>query len=170
MAVIDIVPESLITEIRSFLMSTLEITGEDQKQVIKDTQNYASLPHNAITIAFLFDSDMDLPVTSYDGPNSKAGAQTSTEARVQISFYGVHAGARSRLIATLWRSIHATERLTLCQPLYVQSRNRMPYINDSNQYEDRYILDLALQYNPQVIYDQDFTKTANILINPVKEG
>lgn len=158
----------LIKEIRTYLLNTL--TDALPTQVIQDTQNYASLPHNAVVIAFLFDFEHDTTVTTYDPENDKAAAQNSVEARVQITFYGDLAESRSRRIALLWRSYYTTDRLALCKPLYVQSRERHPYINDSKQYENRYILDLALQYNPQAVYDQDFSDTADINIIPVPEG
>lgn len=159
----------IITELRQFILATLpDATTE---QVIRDTQNFAALPYNAITIAMLFDSALDYSSTYYDADAGLAAVGNSVEARVQFSFYGKEAPRRSRIIAQLWRNSYAYDRLTKCKPLYVQSRQRLPYINDSNQYEDRYILDLALQYNPVVTHaETDFADSAEITINPVNEG
>lgn len=159
----------IITELRQFILATLP--DATPAQVIRDTQNYAALPYNAITIAMLFDSELDYSSTYYDADAELAAVHNSVEARVQFSFYGKEAPKRSRIIAQLWRNSYAYDRLTKCKPLYVQSRQRQPYINDSNQYEDRYILDLALQYNPVVTHaETDFADSAEITINPVNEG
>lgn len=168
MATLNITHRAIINELRKFVLGALpDATNE---QVIRDTQNFASLPHNAIVLAFLFDFEHDTAVVNYDAPAGQAAVQNSVEARVQMTFYGEYAEQRSRIIANLWRSYYTTDRLVLTQPLYVQSRGRHPYINDSKQYEDRYILDLALQYNPQVVFEQDFTDSASITIIPVSEG
>lgn len=158
----------LITELRQFILDTLP--DATPVQVVRDTQNFAALPKDAITIAFLFDSEMDYSSTYYDPAEELAAVHNSVEARVQLSFYGEAAPKRSRIIAQLWRNFYACDRLQLCKPLYVQSRQRQPYINESNQYENRYILDLALQYNPVVTHTQDFAESAEIDIQPIPEG
>lgn len=165
MATLDIDNQEIIRELRLFILATLP--SVEPSQVIQDTQNYASLPYGAIVIHMLMDSNLDKTVTTYDPANNQAAAQTSVELRVQMDFYGPKAESRSAIIAGLWHSYYTTDRLELCKPLYVQSRQRHPYINDSNQYENRYILDLALQYNPQIVYEQDFTDSADITIIPV---
>ena len=155
----------IITEIRKFIINTVD--GVEDKQVIRDTQNFAALPKNAITIAVIYDSEMDYSVNVYEPDKGRTLVQSSMEVLMQIDFYGDKASERSRTLAQLWRNGCAYERLEKCKPLYVQSRQRSPYINESNLYENRYILELTLQYNPVVGYDQDYVDTAEININPI---
>mgnify|MGYP001244528895 CR=1 FL=1 len=157
--VIGIIPEAAGTPANG---------GWKDRQIVKSAQNLAALPSNAIVMSILMDSDLDYGVVKYDSENGKAAVQNSVKVRLQLSFYGEHAEKRSRMVDTLWRTLYGTDNLKLCKPLYVQSRERHPYINESNQYEDRYILDLALQYNPQVTYAQDFLESAEIELTPVK--
>lgn len=155
--IIGIIPEAAGTSVEG---------GWEGRQCVKSAQNQTALPFNAIVMSILMDSDLDYGVVSYDPDNDRAAVQNSVKVRLQLSFYGQHAEKRSRMIDTLWRTPYGADNLKLCKPLYVQSRERHPYINESNQYEDRYILDLALQYNPQVAYAQDFADEVSVNINP----
>lgn len=161
-AVLNISNQELYREVRLFLLG---LFPDASAQIIQTTQNNQPLPENAITMQVLFDSNMDESVTTYNPPD-EAMVQNSVEVRLQLDFYGELAESRSRIVANLWKNYYGTDNMTICKPLYVQSRQRLPYINDSNQYEDRFILDLALQYNPQITHAQDFAEDANVIIKP----
>lgn len=162
MAQLNISNQDLYREIRLFLLS---LFPGATSQIVQSTQNNQPLPQNAIVMQVLFDSNMDESVTTYSPPG-EAMVQNSVEVRVQLDFYGAMAEARSRIVATLWKNYYGTDNMEICKPLYVQSRQRRPYINDSNQYEDRFILDLALQFNPTVTHAQDFAEDASVIIRP----
>lgn len=161
-AILDIDHRELIREIRLFLLG---LFPDATPQIVQSIQNNQPLPENAIVIQVLFDSNMDESVTTYNPPN-EAMVQNSVEVRVQLDFYGAMAESRSRIVANLWKNYYGTDNMTICKPLYVQSRQRHPYVNDSNQYEDRFILDLGLQYNPTVTHAQDFAEDASVIIRP----
>lgn len=158
----------LYREIRKFLLG---LFPEASRQVVQAIQNNQPLPVNAIVMQILFSRNMDESVTTYTNPapgiEGSAHVQNSVDTRLQLSFYGDKAQERSRVVYTLWKNHYGTENMVVCQPLYVNSYDRRPYINDSNQYEDRWLLDLALQYNPQVTYAQDFAESAGVTITTV---
>lgn len=162
MAQLSLDHQELYREIRLFLLG---LFPDATLQIVQSTQNNQPLPENAIVMQVLFDSNMDESVTTYNPPN-EAMVQNSVEVRVQLDFYGAMAESRSRIVANLWKNYYGTDNMTICKPLYVQSRQRHPYINDSNQYEDRFILDLGLQYNPTVTHAQDFAEDASVIIRP----
>lgn len=162
MAQLNISNQDLYREIRLFLLG---LFPGATSQIIQSTQNNQPLPENAIVMQVLFDSNMDESVTTYNPPN-EAMVQNSVEVRVQLDFYGPMAESRSRIVANLWKNYYGTDNMEICKPLYVQSRQRHPYINDSNQYEDRFILDLGLQYNPEITRAQDFAEDASVTIRP----
>jgi len=165
MPVLNITYAEIYKEVRSFLLG---LFPGSELQVVQAAQfeNDNPLPVNAVVMQILFDTPLDQPSVTFLPP-TEAAIQNSTEVRFQIDFYGAMAGERSRVVANLWRSGYACERLNLCQPLYVQSHRRLPYINESKQYEDRWITDLGLQYNPQVNVAQDYTDRAGVTIKPV---
>lgn len=162
MAQLSLDHQELYREIRLFLLG---LFPDATLQIVQSTQNNQPLPENAIVMQVLFDSNMDEAVTTYNPPN-EAMVQNSVEVRVQLDFYGAMAESRSRIVANLWKNYYGTDNMEICKPLYVQSRQRHPYINDSNQYEDRFILDLGLQYNPTVTHAQDFAEDASVIIRP----
>lgn len=162
MAQLSLDHQELYREIRLFLLG---LFPDATLQIVQSIQNNQPLPENAIVMQVLFDSNMDESVTTYNPPN-EAMVQNSVEVRVQLDFYGAMAESRSRIVANLWKNYYGTDNMEICKPLYVQSRQRHPYINDSNQYEDRFILDLGLQYNPTVTHAQDFAEDASVIIRP----
>lgn len=166
MATLNVTHQEIYKDIRGFLLG---LFPGAEKQVIQAIQNNEPLPHNAVVMSILFSGNFDTAVVT-PLPPTEAAIQNSVEVRMQLDFYGQNAEARSRVVNNLWRTNYACERLSVCQPLYVQSYNRHPYVNDSNQYEDRWIIDVGLQYNPQVTVAQDFSDSAPVVtINPVSE-
>ena len=156
--------QELYKAVRLYLLGVFPEAGQ---QIIQSLNNNNPLPENAVVMSVLFERNFDESVTTYNGVD-KANVQNSVEVRMQLDFYGKLAQGRARMIAALWKNMYSTESMDVCQPLYIASGpNRMPYINDSNQYEDRYMLDLALQYNPSVQHAQDFVTDTEISIKPV---
>ena len=159
---LNITHQDIYVEMWHFLADTL---GLDGSQIVQSTQNNQPLPDGAIVMQALFASNLDESVTTY-APPTHAMVTNSVELRFQLDFYGTDAEVRSRTIFNLWKNYYAAGILKTIQPLYVQSYNRRPYINDAKNYEDRYILDLALQYNPTITHAQDFADEARIIIKP----
>lgn len=163
-AVLSTDHRELYREIRLYLLGMFPAAGS---QIIQAFQNNNPLPENAIVMQALFERNLDETSTYYEPALEQAHAQSSVDVRLQLSFYGADAEKRSRTVYTLWKSPYTTSRMTACQPLYATGRDRRPYINDSNQYEDRWIVDLSLQYNPSVTYAQDFAEDVNFdIISP----
>ena len=166
MATLNVTHQEIYKDVRAFMLG---LFPGAELQIIQAAQNNNALPHNAVVMQILFQRNFDVAVET-PLPPIEAAIQNSVEVRMQVDFYGVQAEARSRTVSNLWRSSFGCDGLKVCQPLYLQSLNRSVYVNDSNQYEDRWIMDVALQYNPQVTVAQDFTDTAPVItINPVTE-
>lgn len=166
MASLSVTQQEIYKDVRTFLLG---LFPGSERQVIQAAQNNNPLPKNAIVMQVLFTGNLDIAVVT-PLPPAEAVIQNSVEVRMQIDFYGALAEERSRLVNIVWRTNYACERLTACQPLYVQSYNRHVYVNDSNQYEDRWIMDVGLQYNPQVTIAQEFSDSPPVVTTiPVSE-
>ena len=161
MATLNATDQEIYKDIRAFLLGLFPEAGSQIVQINVGVQANNPLPRDAIVMQVLFDRNFDTAVVTPVVADNEAIIQNSVEVRLQLDFYGAPAQQRGRTVETLWRTYYACERLQVCQPLYVQSYNRHPYVNDSNLLEDRWILDLALQYNPQVTVAQDFADTAS---------
>lgn len=148
MAVIDF-NEDIYTEIRDYLIELFDC------DVLQARNNNSPLPQDCITMLIQFEKDLDMTSTYFDGATSKSQAQTSVEMIMQLDFWGGKAGAKARQTSTLWRSIYTTERLKKCQPLYANNPKNLQYVNEKMDYEERYMLEIALQYNPFYTYNQE---------------
>lgn len=168
MADLNVTQQEIYKDVRAFLLGLFPGSENQIIQAIQPGKN-PPLPYNAVVMQVLFSKNLDIAVVT-PLPPTEAAIQNSVEVRMQIDFYGVNAEARSRVVANLWRTGYTCELLTTCQPLYVQSHDRHIYVNDSNQYEDRWIVDLGLQYNPQVTVAQGFADSPPVIqIVPVSE-
>lgn len=167
MASLSVTHQEIYRDIRLFLLG---LFPGSELQIVQAAQNNQPLPNNAVVMQVLFSGNFDIAVVTDRSVQGEQDIQNSVGMRMQLDFYGVDAEARSRAVNNLWKTQYTCDRLSVCQPLYVQSYNRHVYVNDSNQYEDRWIMDLVLQYNPQVTVAQDFTSDAPVVnIIPVTE-
>ncbi|WP_432784680.1 hypothetical protein AAEX37_01957 [Oligella sp. MSHR50489EDL] len=147
----------LYIDIRRYLIKTLGISAEDEKQVIQAYQNSNPLPADAVVMTILFERPIDSTFVNYKKANEqKAIVQQAREATVQLDFYGSLAQTRSQKIALLWKTSYSLRELKKCAPLYTKEPRRIPIVNEQNNYEDRWSLDCLLQYDPEVEHEQDY--------------
>lgn len=141
----------IYTDIRTYLIALFNCT------VIRGRQNNLPLPEDCIVMTILFNTDLDQIKTDYtdNGTGVTAQAQQSIQATMQLDFFGVNAANRSMQVQALWRSPYTTERLSKCQPLFSKPPQNLQYINESGVYEQRYMLEVALQYNPYYEYNEE---------------
>lgn len=85
----------------------------------------------------------------------------------QLDCYAPNSGDWAAILTTLLRDDVGVQALApTCAPLYCDEGRRAPLIDGEEQYEDRWIVMLQLQYNPVVSTPQDFADTLAIdLIN-----
>ena len=66
---------------------------------------------------------------------------------MQIDCYGKNAHAMSRQVSTMWQSLLTTDAMQNCQPLYCADPKDLTFVNETGQYELRFMTALELQYN-----------------------
>lgn len=162
MATIDLIHDDIYKEIRGFLVELF-----DTKSVIKPIQNGSPLPDSAVVMNIINEENFDIPVSYYDKEAGKAHVQQSVGLLMQIDLYGNEAAKRSRILSNLWRNHYSTDRLKQCQPLYSKEPIHAPFINEKSMYEDRYIVELKLQYNPTVTHKQEFVSDVDVQLNKI---
>ncbi|MEX9215659.1 hypothetical protein AB7W40_09990 [Providencia rettgeri] len=65
---------------------------------------------------------------------------------LQVDIYGENAGDRAVALETVWRSHYATENLDgRINPLYSTDSIRVPFVDESRQWLDRYTLTISAQ-------------------------
>ena len=154
---------AIYKELRAYLISLFSC------EVIKGRNNNDPLPYDCIVMTVLFDTDLNMTAVSDDGQGNVI-AQQDVQATIQLDFFGDNADWRCRQFATLWRSTHATDALQSCQPLFAGIPRSLEYVNEQNKFEQRFMLEIALQYNPYYTYSVETTDSVNVTTNNMGNG
>ncbi|TNH43752.1 phage neck terminator protein [Photorhabdus luminescens] len=161
MATITVTHRDIFIDLRKYLIELFKC------DVAQGYQNGVPIPKNGIVMHALFERDLDYTANYYNHGSSEITAQRSVELTIQIDFYGVDADSRARVMANLWQSSYTTERLKKCQPLYSEQTKKNVLVNEANQYENRVMLEIKLQYNPETTYSIDNSDSFSIDINSI---
>lgn len=95
---------------------------------------------------------------------------------VQLDCHGSKGADTAQLITATMRDETGTDKFADAtinptgadiSPLYCNDPRQTPFINDSNQYEDRWSVDFVLQVNPVTSYPQDFAGSISVGISNV---
>lgn len=97
--------------------------------------------------------------------------QQNAEHTVQLDFHGdtIAASDNAQIVATAFRDLYGCDffrqlasPLNGVSPLHADDPRQMPFINDEQQYEWRWILEACLQANQVVITPQQFAEALEI--------
>ncbi|MCS6499042.1 hypothetical protein NYD60_03335 [Burkholderia thailandensis] len=158
---ISITESQVFTALRSFLLGILPAGVE----VVKAQGNGVGEPVGGdfVVMNSIASPRIATNVEGYTDPGTNPGTRNSMqaiEARLQLDVHGPNSGDNAAIISTLFRSEYACIQFATVnpdiQPLYCENPRQMPFINGENQFEQRWIIELALQYNPITQTPQDF--------------
>lgn len=94
-----------------------------------------------------------------------------TEFTIQLDVHGPISGDNSQVITTLFRDDFAVQQFLTSgfdvAPLYADSAKQIPFTNDQQQYEDRWVIEACLQANITVSIAQQFASLLNITLDEV---
>ncbi len=106
-----------------------------------------------------------------DPAPTETDSETHWQERMQIDFYGASSGDWSRVFAGLWRDeVGCLALAPNCQPLYHDEPLLAPLEDDELQYEQRWLCQAFLQYNPVISPLQDFADTLSVTLINVDEA
>ena len=133
----------------------------DSSKIVRGYQNGMPLPIDAIVITFITETDLDQLAYSYetnnDGISQTVTVQTAVKAMMQVDCYGELGQARARQIATMFKNPFACERLKSCQPSDYRPPKNLSFVNEASEYEQRWMVEIDMQYNPHYTYQQEST-------------
>lgn len=157
-ATISVDQSMLYTALRTFLLGLVSCPVE-QSQQNRDAMPKGDFILMTGTGAPGLSTDKTTFIPGQSNPGSETHSR-STQWNVQLDCYGPDAADMAALIATTFKTDYAATALAAAaveiQPLYADDPRQMTIINAENQYEPRWIVGLALQYNPVVTLPQDF--------------
>jgi hypothetical protein len=86
-----------------------------------------------------------------------------TRVVMQLDVHGPNASDNAQMISTLLRDDYAVEAIAAVNPnvapLYAEDPRQMPFINDQQQYEYRWVVECHLQANQTVTLPQEYADT-----------
>lgn len=155
----------LYTALRAFLLDLVTCP------VLQSQQNRTAMPTgDFILMTGTGSSGLSTDKTTFIPGASNPGNETharSTQWNVQLDCYGQDAADMASLIATTFKTDYAAAQFALAvieiQPLYANDPRQMTIVDSEQQYEPRWIVELALQFNPVVTLPQDYAIALSVI-------
>lgn len=162
-AILNVTQDNIYREVRSFLIALFNLSGD---HVIRGYSNNVPLPNgDFILMNILYDKALSTTGHNYSVDDGNTEVSYTLEVAIQLDFYGGNAQEMARTFCTLWRDMYACERFQCGQPLYCDDPKFMQFINESSEYEPRWLVTAYFNYNPVVTHDQDYITQSTIQIN-----
>lgn len=145
--------------------------GLDAEHVVQEFNNEVAMPVGPfVGMRFGTRKRLRTNLTTWDTTNPAPTSVTKEQGMqvaCQLDCYAPTSGDWAAILTTLFRDDVGVQALApVCAPLYCDDGRRAPLEDAEEQWEDRYIVVLQLQYNPVVSTPQDFAGTLAIdLIN-----
>lgn len=97
----------------------------------------------------------------------------ATKLTVQLDVHGPNSDNNTRIIDTLFRSEFGTDSFVdsgfEVVPLYCDEAKQMSFVNDQQQYEDRWSMDACLQISPIIGTNQQFADQLEVTLVEVDQ-
>jgi hypothetical protein len=169
---ISITESQVLEKLRALLLGIVP----SGTQVVQGLDNRVPPPIGAyVVMTPLFDqrlaTNTDVTSDPYPLPGGSNAMGLHIRLNVQLDFYGPLAGDWAKMFTTVWRDDYACDALKpTCQPLHADEARRMPYVTGEDQYQSRWTVTAALQYNPVTTTTQQFAGAAEVTLIEVDEA
>lgn len=134
--------------------------------VIRGLANRVPMPVGGfIQMQALFQARLRTSIDSWDMTLSDPTTQTVEQGMridMQIDCFGPTSSDWAATLSTLLRDEYGCANLQNCQPLYADEAKMLPLIDAEKQYEERWMLQAAFQYNPVVTIPQQFADVVTV--------
>ena len=136
----------------AFITSTL---GLSTGQVIQGYPNRVAMPPlgGFVVMAMINAKRLrtNIDVTPSGANPTTQTMEQGTQLDIQLDVYGPSAGDWAQILTTVLRDdVGCVALAPTCQPLYADDPIRAPLDSAEEQYEDRWIIQAMIQYNPVV--------------------
>ncbi len=164
-ATVTPVQETIYTVLRAFLLTLIDT------EVIQGLGNRVSAPIGGfIAMTAGLTNRLSTNISAYNDPGAGQGTKSSSASMsytVQVDCYGPVSSDWASIIYTMFSDTYACEQLApTIQPLYADSPIQLPLVASEDEYEQRWMVSLVLQFNPVVAVPQEFADTVVVdLVN-----
>lgn len=144
----------------------VDVVGLEPDKILRGYINVLPLPKNSVIMSVQSSNRTHKPVQLYDYKDN-ATIITGELIELSIDVYGENSQVTSDIIMCLWNSINASDHFKNFSPLYSDKVEFLPYIDEKNEYAQRYNITLNLQYNSHIIIEQEYVTDVNVNIHRV---
>ncbi len=152
--------------LRNFLIDILVIDPQD---IIAAQVNRVPEPNGADFIVFtpLRYERLETDIETFDGLSSLLNFRQPTKVTMQLDIHGPNSAENASLVSTLFRSSLAVDLFEGyglgVVPFYADDPKQLPFINAEQQYENRWVVEAAMQFNAQTSnIDQQSATTLDV--------
>lgn len=158
--------DAVFVALKAFLHEVLPDLAN--RQIVQGQQNNVPMPlgPNFVVVSPTGRAWQTGSVHRYRPDDEMRDTTVQTRASYNINFYGPTAADDAQVFALLWRDMFACDFLRpyQIQPQWCDGARQMPLVDDSKQYEQRYLIRAHLQVNPTVSTAQQFADTLTVSI------
>ena len=165
-AAVSPIESDVLTALRSFIVGLIPSV-----EVVRGLGNRVPMPPAPfIAITTILQKRLATNVDTYNAEQQQM-SQADMQVDVQIDCYGPNSLSWATILAILLRDPYGCDQLSPnCQPLYADEPRMMPLIDAEQQYEERWMLQASLQYNPVVTITQQSATVANVELIEIDEA
>ena len=168
-ATVSPVPDDVFAALGAFIQTVLG-TGIP---VIRGIDNEVPMPAASpgfVNMTALFQIPLATNQDTWDETNAaptEFSVERDTRIDIQMDCYGAASGSWAAMLSTLLRDQYGCAQLAPnCQPLYAEDARMLPLEDGEDQYEERWAVTAAIQYNPVTVLPMQFADTLDVgLIN-----
>lgn len=140
----------------------------DNRQVVQGLQNNVPMPKgpNFVVIVPMGRVRQSINVHDYRPDDGERDTTLQTRIDYNVNFYGPAAPDNAQVFKMLFRDLYGCDffRPYGVQPQWADDARQMPLIDDAKQYQQRYLVQAHLQFNPTVSTTQQFADTLAVTI------
>lgn len=148
---------AIFSAVRAYILSLIDC------EVVRGLDNGVPMPKQPfICLTPTMSNRLATNQHSYDGLSNKA-IQANMDYSIQIDCYGPLSSDWAAIISATWRDDYAVNKMApTCAPLYADDPKQLPIVDGEANFEQRWMLNAVLQYNPVVTVPQDFFDNASV--------
>jgi len=118
-------------------------------------------PKGFIVLTWILQQTLSTNLDSFADPFPAVGmgktVSVDLKVTIQCDCYGRESANWATIIATMMQDEYAADQLLpVCAPLYADTPQMAPLIDEEQQYLERWFFGLHINYNPQITFVQDF--------------
>lgn len=163
----------VFSALRSFLLGVLPNTTQPGGAsvpipVIRGQDNRVAEPAEAdfVVMTPLFFHRLGTNIDTYDTVGGTMIVLQPYRYTVQLDFHGKQAADSAQIVSALFRDDYAVQQFAssgfAVEPLYCEDALQTPFINENQQVEYRWTVDVQLECDPTITVQQQFANALNL--------